>query len=198
MRTLIFIALSSCLVLESKQQYKESLKYHKESFRLRRRLCGADDLGVAQSLESISSLYLKQPNHDKALQSMKEALRIRTGRLGKHHPTVATTLYGMGVVLSETTDQQAKAMECYRVALAIRQDQLGQASVEAAQTLHNMGTLLAKQQDYEAALEHWRQALVAYRESGHSDEDHLVAITIGNIHMAENFLDEQHQQDDQA
>jgi hypothetical protein len=31
---------------------------------------------------------------------------------------------------------------------------------------------------------------VAYREAGLSDENHLVAITIGNINMAEAYLED--------
>ena len=59
-----------------------------------------------------------------------------------------------------------------------------------AQTLHNIGSVLGKQQQFESALEHWRRALVAYREAGLSDEHHLVAVTIGNINMAEAYLDD--------
>jgi len=177
------------LVYDAKHEYKESMKYHKEAFRLRRRLLGEDDLNVAQSLDCISNLYTKQPNLEKALQSMKEALRIRTQKLGKKHMDVASSLFGMGVIYAECNELE-KAMECYAVCLNIRQEQLG-SCVEVAQTLHNMGTVYAKHEDYESALTHWRRALVSYREAGHSDEDHLVAVTIGNINMAESFLDEQ-------
>lgn len=68
--------------LDAKGDDKEALKYHKEAFRLRRTLLGADHLHVAQSLDSICALYVRQQNHEKALQGLKEALRIRTLRLG--------------------------------------------------------------------------------------------------------------------
>ena len=177
------------VVYEAKHAYQESMKYHKEAFRLRRRLLGPDDLLVAQSLDKISILYMNQPNLEKALQSIKEVLRIRTQKLGKDHIDVSTSLFGMGVIFSES-DQLDKAMECYRVSLKIRTQHLGEASVEVAQTLHNMGTVFGKQQDFESALEHWRRALVSYREAGFSDEDHLVAVTIGNINMAEAYLED--------
>ncbi|KAI2494374.1 hypothetical protein MHU86_20146 [Fragilaria crotonensis] len=173
----------------AKHAYQESMKYHKEAFRLRRRLLGPDDLSVAQSLDKICSLYMNLPNLEKALQSIKEVLRIRTLKLGKDHIDVGTSLFAMGVIFSETNELD-KAMECYRVSHQIRAQHLGEASVEVAQTLHNMGTVLGKQQDFESALEHWRRAVVSYREAGFSDEDHLVAVTIGNINMAEAFLDD--------
>ena len=177
------------VVYEAKGAYPESMKYHKEGFRLRRRLLGPDDLVVAQSLDKVSQLYMKQPNLEKALQSIKEVLRIRTQKLGKDHSDVGTSLFGMGVIFSERNELD-KAMECYRVSLEIRRQHLGDTSVEVAQTLHNLGTVLGKEQDFEAALDHWRRALVAYREAGLSDEDHLVAVTIGNINMAEAYLED--------
>jgi tetratricopeptide (TPR) repeat protein len=177
------------VVYEAKRGFKESMKYHKEAFRLRRRLLGPDDLDVANSLDKISGLYMKQPNLEKALHSMKEVLRIRTENLGKEHVDVGASLFGMGVIFAASNDLE-KALECYTVSLKIRSAHFGEASVEAAQTLHNMGTVLAEQQDFSSALEHWRRALVAYREAGLSDEDHLVAITIGNVNMAEAYLDD--------
>ena len=178
------------LVYEAKWEYKESMRYHKEAFRLRRRLRGNDDITVAESLDKISSLYMKQPNLGKALQSMKEALRIRTLVLGKENLDVATSLFGMGVIFNDLGDTD-KAMECYVVSLDIRKEKLGEASVEVAQTLHNLGSTYAKVCDYSNALSHWRQALGAYRDAGYSDENHLVAIAIGNIKMAENYQEEQ-------
>jgi len=175
-------------VYESKREFKESMKYHKEAFRLRRRLLGQEDLDVAESLDKISTLYVKQPNLEKALQGMREVLRIRTALLGKEHLEVGATLFGMGVIFFEINELE-KAMECYELSLNIRSEQLGESSVKVAQTLHNMGTVLGKQQSFESALSHWRRALVAYREAGLSDEDHLVAVTIGNINMAEAYLD---------
>ena len=177
------------VVYETKRVFRESMKYHKEAFRLRRRLLGADDLSVAQSLDKISNLYMKQPNLEKALQSIKEVLRIRSQKLGKDHIDVGTSLFGMGVIFTESNELE-KAMECYRVSLKIRTDHLGEASVEVAQTLHNLGTVFGKLQDFESALEHWRRALVAYREAGLSDEVYLVAVTIGNINMAEAYLED--------
>jgi tetratricopeptide (TPR) repeat protein len=44
------------VVYEAKRVYPESMKYHKEAFRLRRRLLGPDDLLVAQSLDKVSQL----------------------------------------------------------------------------------------------------------------------------------------------
>jgi len=177
-------------VYEAKWEYKESMKYHKEAFRLRRRLLGSEDISVAESLDKISWLYMKQPNLEKALQSMKEALRIRTLVLGKDNLEVATSLYGMGVIFNDLGDTE-KAMECYTVALDIRKGKLGDGSLEVAQTLHNIGTVYAKDREYSNALSHWRQALVAYREAGFADDNHLVAITIGNINMAESYQEEQ-------
>lgn len=175
-------------VYETKREFKESMKYHKEAFRLRRRLFGQDDLAVAESLDKVCNLYMKQPNLEKALHGMREVLRIRTMKLGKEHVEVGATLFAMGVIFCETDDLE-KAMECYEVALKIRSDHFGESSVEVAQTLHNMGTVFGKQQNFESALSHWRKALVAYREAGLSDEDHLVAVTIGNINMAEAYLE---------
>jgi tetratricopeptide (TPR) repeat protein len=185
------------VVYEAKHEFRESIKYHKEAFRLRRQLLGADDLAVADSLDKISSLYLRQPNLEKALQSMKEVLRIRTLHLGKDHIDVGTSLFGMGVIFAEVGDMD-KAMDCYKVSLKIRKENLGDASVEVAQTFHNMGTVLGRQQDYPSALKHWRKALNSYREAGLSDENHLVAITIGNINMAEAYLHDVNEDNKQA
>ena len=120
---------------------------------------------------------------------MKEVLRILTLKLGKDHIYVGGALFGMGVILSEANDLD-NAMECYNRSLTIRRRELGEGSVEVAKTLHNMGTVFGKRQDFECALEHWRMALASYREAGSGDEDHLVAITIGNINMAEAYLDD--------
>jgi tetratricopeptide (TPR) repeat protein len=71
--------------------------------------------------------------------------------LGNDHIDVGTSLFGMGVIFSESNELD-KAMECYRVSLDIRRQHLGDASVEVAQTLHNLGTVFGKQQDFESAL----------------------------------------------
>ncbi len=59
------------------------------------------------------------------------------------------------------------------------------------QTLHNLGSVYGQEQDYDQALKYWKEAMVSYKDAGLGDEDHLSAITIGNIHMAESLLSDQ-------
>jgi len=71
-------------VLSSRCQHSEVLDYHRRALEIRKRY--SDELRISTSLVCIGLIYRRMGQYDKALDYMKQSLRIKQKSLsGAHH-----------------------------------------------------------------------------------------------------------------
>jgi len=173
-------------VYDAKDDQKMAMKCHRDGLSVRKILLGGNHVKIASSLDDVAGVYQKQQDHEKALKCLREALRIRKLNLGNDDMEIAKTLFGMGIIFA-AIDDNGKAMECYLASIEISAADGTNPKLQA-QTLHQIGCVYAAKCNYREALKNWRTCLSKYRESGLSDDNYMVACTLGNIEMAESAL----------
>jgi eukaryotic-like serine/threonine-protein kinase len=111
--------------------------------RVRMELQGQDAL-KASMLDTLGNVYRSLGEFDQASQLLKEALEIRTNRLGDEHLDTAQSYFHLGWVHHDRGEFD-KAEQLYRKALTIRKARLGKDDIQVADTMFNLGWLLSHQ-----------------------------------------------------
>jgi tetratricopeptide (TPR) repeat protein len=102
-------------------------------------------------------VYDAKGDYDKALEYYGKALEIMESKLGKHHPSTATTYNNIAVVYLAKGDYD-KALEYYGKALEIRESKLGKDHPYTAATYNNIAGVHYAKGDYDKALEYYMKA----------------------------------------
>jgi hypothetical protein len=79
---------------DAKNDTNEAMKNHKMGFEVRKLNLGNDHPQVADSLDDVAGLYQKLGDSTKALQCLKEGLRIRRLK-SEDSMEISTTLFAM-------------------------------------------------------------------------------------------------------
>lgn len=122
--------------------YAEARPLLEDALRIRR-APGGDPLDLSTSLEHLALLDQAQ-SLPEAEARFQEALRLREGKLGRHHPEVARLLNNLGV-LHAMHGEYPKAEGLFREALAIREATLGPWHPDVAVSLNNLAMSLNAQ-----------------------------------------------------
>lgn len=109
----------------------------------------ADHIGVLES---------RRGDLERALQFHLEALELNQARLGKMHPSVATSLIRLGTV-SHDLGQFQQAASYLQEALLIQKESLGSEHPAVATTLDRLGNVSYRQGELADADRYYRQAL---------------------------------------
>jgi len=143
------------------------------------RLVGGDEsVCVAKALEDFSLLYTKQARHQKALNALKKALKIKLQKLGDNHDSIADTYTRVGQVYHDQKEYCA-ALANYRKSLTIKKRELGKEHIETAHCFMNIANVCYECEEYEEALEHYNLALNIYKMMADEREDLLCPVYKG-------------------
>lgn len=143
--------------------YPAAAAMDRRALDLRRRIFGARDEAVAESLNELAKPLSLQGNWTEAEALQREALAIRQARLGRDHLVVADMLNDLGIILWNSAKLR-EAREAYRQALAIKERQLQSPNVKLAQAHQNLSILLLDLGELAQGEAEAREAVTQYRQ----------------------------------
>ena len=127
---------------------------------IKKDIYGPEDEQVADAVYKLSAVYEKAEHHNKATESLAEALRIykmkqnKVGTVKVYHSLAR--LHSTNA--TETSGRNA-AIECYEEALKIRRQMMSLDDIELATMLYEYATLLCLEEEHETALPLLAEAL---------------------------------------
>ncbi|HEX5748797.1 MAG TPA: tetratricopeptide repeat protein [Archangium sp.] len=165
--------------LEEAGQYAEAGPPAEHALELREAALGPAHPEVAQCLDLLGWVSLRQGDLKRAEQLFPRALEIREATFGGNHPDVAQSLNGLATVHA-MQGQYARAKPLYERALAIREALLGKEHPDVAKSLNNLANLYYFQGDYAQAQPLYERAL-AIREAALGRNHPDVADSLNNL-----------------
>jgi tetratricopeptide (TPR) repeat protein len=120
---------------------------------------------VGSTLHNIGIVLLRLHQHEAAISSFQQAVRVRRGSIGRDHPDVAVSLVKVGIT-QLLLKQFEDALFTFREALSVRRHALGHLHPSTARIYNNIGCvhvefneLKEARRAFESALDVQRNAL---------------------------------------
>ncbi|HTK09076.1 MAG TPA: FxSxx-COOH system tetratricopeptide repeat protein [Ktedonobacteraceae bacterium] len=145
-------------------RYTEAEPLLQRVLRIREQVLGAEHLQVAEVLNGLASLYLRQGKYEQAEPLYQRALRIREQVLGTEHPQVATLLNNLAE-LYRGQGRYEQAEPLFLRALQIWEQDLGSDHPRVAYPLNNLAELYRGQGRYEQAEPLFLRALQIWEQT---------------------------------
>jgi len=165
--------------LDNQGKYNEAIPLAERALAIKKKLLGTEHSDIADSLNTLATLYESQGRYAEAEPLYLQALEMRQRLLGHEYPDVATSLNNLaGLYASQ--GRYAKAEPLYRQALEMRQRLLGNEHPAVATSLNNLAFLYSSQGRYAKAEPLYRQAL-EMRQRLLGNEHPLVAESLNNL-----------------
>lgn len=142
-------------------------------------LLPTDHLEIANSSNSLGTLYITLERFEEAIPLLCRALAIREKALDRDHSDIATSLSSLATLLMSKSDYVA-AEPLYRRALEIREKALDPDHRHVAIGLGNLATLLFNKGDYDGA-EHLHCRALAISEKAYGSDHPDTAICLNNL-----------------
>jgi len=158
---------------------------------------------VGATLHNIGIVRLRIGHLDGALDSIKEATRIRRATLGESHPKVADSLVEKGIIML-SLEHFDESIEAFNEAIEIREMESTETkskqkrekiTLQIAKILNNIGSVYFEYGDLDNAVDTYEEALDMQRESikekGYKNEPEFLAMAstmcnIGYVYLEEN------------
>ncbi|WP_205719985.1 CHAT domain-containing protein [Fodinibius halophilus] len=157
-------------------QYKKSLEYYIESLEIDRQTLPRHHPELAKSNNNIAIIYFYQSDYQRALDHMKNAVKVLTNFHGENHRLVARGYNNIGIVYSEIGELE-KATEYLKKTLRVRKNILGKEHPEIAIGHQNLGAIYYDRGKYEQAINHYKKAQAIHLK--HFPEGHP---ELGNVY----------------
>lgn len=124
-------------VMKNMSYNDEALAYFQDALEIRRRRLDTDDIGVADVLAEIGSIYEHSKNYEQSLELNRKALQIRENILGED-VIVADSYHCIGVIEQEIKKFKP-ALKSFSSALLLYQKEIGDDDLSCAKTMNNIG-----------------------------------------------------------
>lgn len=167
------------IYLTERAQYIEAEALLKQSLALYEQLYGANSLDVADSLDSLTSLYFNQGLYEQSIPLSLQVLEIREQILGSSHTKIAESLNNLAMLHLERGNY-TQAESFAKRALKIWEDTLGPDHQDTSHGLNNLALIYYDQKQYEQAEPLYLRAL-SIRERVLGKMHPLVALTLNNL-----------------
>jgi len=163
----------------TKMKYKdEAFEAFNSALRIKRSRLEEDDVGVADLLSEIGSIFEEGRKWAPSLNNYRQALKIRESLLGEHE-LVADSYFSIGTVL-QTVQKYHDALSSYGSALVKYQKLLGEDHLTCAKTMNNIGIVYEAIDELDEALKYHTEALRIRKK--HLGADNIkVANSLDNI-----------------
>lgn len=154
---------------------EEALQLHRRSLVHYENALGSQHPALAEALEAIGDVLLRQKKAGEALERYEEALVVYEAALGESHPAVAVISMKVGEALVGQ-EEPALALPLYERALAIQQAAYGPWHASVAHTQTRLGIALHRLGRLDEALALHRDALESLDRA--PDRERLAVIGI--------------------
>jgi tetratricopeptide (TPR) repeat protein len=146
------------LYYSAKGMYHQADSLLQQALTIRKKALGENHPDVAESLNSLASLFRVQGQYGAAEAHYRRALDIREAAFGPEHADVATSLNGLANVLW-AQGRFEEAEPNYKRALAIRERVLGPEHRDVTASLNGLANLYADLGKYPEAVQLYERAL---------------------------------------
>ncbi|MCA9662073.1 MAG: tetratricopeptide repeat protein, partial [Myxococcales bacterium] len=153
-----------------------------EAVTIREAHYGADDLGMAPSLELLATIRERRGDLAGAKPIRERVQAIFERAHGPNHPKVAHGLHNLGLAYLRV-DDAARARPLLERALAISEQTYGRDSAQLVRLLNTLGTTLSQLDDHDAAIATGERSL-AISEAAFGPEHPQVAAALNNLAIA--------------
>jgi tetratricopeptide (TPR) repeat protein len=147
------------------------------------RLKGRESREVGSVLENLGWVTYEQKHYEQSEAYHREALSVRTAVIGPKNSAVASSMNGLGVLLT-AMGRNDEARQTLEAALKMTQETASPTHPDVAVVLSNLGNLAMKRGDAPAAESFYRQSL-ALREKLFDKNSKIVAETM--LELARSF-----------
>jgi eukaryotic-like serine/threonine-protein kinase len=134
---------------------------------------------IANTLNTLGSVYWSDSKMEQARPYLSEALEMRRRLYGNNHPDVFTSMNNYALVLKDLGEPE-EAEKLYMETLEARRDYYGSEHAKVGVSLNNLAFFLKDQGKLEEAEKYYREALTLWRKiqgEEHSD----VGIALNNL-----------------
>ena len=152
------------IVLETRGQYPEAEREHREGLAVLEAALGPDHAEVAESRFDLAVVLWRAGKLDEADAESRRALAARERALGPEHPSVAAAIANLAIIL-QTQGKTVEAEAEYRRALAIQEAAFGPDHPDTATTHRNLATVLLELGRTAAAEAEHRRALAVFEKT---------------------------------
>ena len=140
---------------------------------------GEQDPRLAETLNSLASLYYEQGKYSQAESLYRRSLGLVEEVWGEGHPNVAVSLENIAL-LYLVQGRYSEAEPLFQHSLTIREKVMGAEHPTVAETLNKLALVYHRQNRYSEAEPFYQRAL-AIREKAHGEEHPTVAGTLNNL-----------------
>ena len=166
--------------------YKQALKYGKESLEIRKNFFGENHPDVAASYNNVGNTYYFLGDHKNALKYLQKSLEIKKSLFGENHPDVAGSYNNVGVAYGYLGDHK-KALEYQLKSLEILKSIYGENHPDVATSYNNVGNTYVELGDHKKALDYQLLSLKIRKDFfGENHPD--VAASYNNVGIAYGYL----------
>ena len=134
--------------------------------------CSKDSDRTVEDLNNEAMKLLQLNQVDKALETVRAALKKAEADLGFEHPETAVCLETMGIVY-QAMKKPLDAEFAYKRALSIIHKVKGEESLESAKILNNLAGLFYSQKQYASAVSIYQQSLAVVEKTFAPDDPRL-------------------------
>ena len=135
---------------------------------IRRKRLGNQHPFVAQSLDNIGTVYLRQPKQAEGEPLFKEAFEINRKAVGTVHPVVGSNLNNFALVYVNT-DGPPQAEEHFRHVLDLDKKITGEANAGLAGANQSLGVVLTRERKFAEAERYLREAIAMKQKTFAAD-----------------------------
>jgi len=145
-------------IYQTKNQYKEALKFYKKALIIHERIFGTNHANIATGYNNIGIIYNDMGKYNQALNYLDKSLQMRKNIFPSNHLAFAS-LYTNIANTYEYIGNFEKALDFYEKALKIFKMHLGNKHDKVATVSDLIGGLYHKINQYEKALSFYEKAL---------------------------------------
>jgi CHAT domain-containing protein/Tfp pilus assembly protein PilF len=172
-------AYDEAKALDEAGKYAEAMAQGEQALALREAVLGGTHPEVANCLDLLGKLHLRQGGFARAEPLIQRGLAIREAALGGSHPDVASSLNNLANLYKDQ-GLHGRAEPLYARALAIREAALGENHPAVATSLNDLAVLYWEQGLYGQA-EPLNKRALAIREAALGKEHLTVASSLNNL-----------------
>lgn len=154
----VLTLMAETLRARGKGKNDDAIASAAKALAIQEKLSDTDEADLANSLNTLGSLYQDKGDYARAEPLLQRALALWEKSLGAEHPNVAIALTNLGILYHVKRDF-TRAEPLFLRALAIREKSLGANHSEVAQALNNLAVMNHMRANFSQAEQFYQRSL---------------------------------------